>query len=305
MSQLILHHYPMSPFSQKVRSMLGYAGLSWQSVQVREFPPRPHLQALAGGYRKIPVAQIGADIFCDSHLIAEEVAALSARPELRADAGDQAQQDWIRRVDYDLFFACVLAAGNKTLRRKAWDSMSLLDLLRFAVDRLGMGRSSRLPVVGLREARPIVQAHAADIESRLQQDFLFGSTPVHADFSTYHGLWMIHTLAQSSQFKAYPRLLAWLERMQAFGEGQSQPLSIAQALAAARDAEPRALDAGQLEHALLGQMVAIAPDDYGREASRGRLVGVTATRWVLARDTAGLGRVHVHFPRRGFELQPG
>ncbi|HBC20217.1 MAG TPA: glutathione S-transferase family protein, partial [Alcanivorax sp.] len=53
MSDLILHHYALSPFSEKVRAMLGYAGLDWQSVTVREMPPRPMLAPLAGGYRKI------------------------------------------------------------------------------------------------------------------------------------------------------------------------------------------------------------------------------------------------------------
>jgi hypothetical protein len=49
--------------------MLGYADLSWQSCITREMPPRPLLARLAGGYRKIPVAQIGADIFCDSRVL--------------------------------------------------------------------------------------------------------------------------------------------------------------------------------------------------------------------------------------------
>jgi len=36
MSELILHHYTLSPFSEKARAMLGYAGLQWQSVTVAE-----------------------------------------------------------------------------------------------------------------------------------------------------------------------------------------------------------------------------------------------------------------------------
>ena len=82
MQEFILYHYAMSPFSEKVRAMLGYAGLSWQSVIVREMPPRPMLSALAGGYRKVPVAQSGADVFCDSRAIADEIARLSGKPEL-------------------------------------------------------------------------------------------------------------------------------------------------------------------------------------------------------------------------------
>ena len=53
MNDLILHHYAMSPFSEKIRAMLGYAQVNWQSCITREMPPRPLLARLAGGYRKI------------------------------------------------------------------------------------------------------------------------------------------------------------------------------------------------------------------------------------------------------------
>jgi glutathione S-transferase len=35
--------------------------------------PKPDLTALIGGYRKTPVLQIGADIYCDSQLIMREL----------------------------------------------------------------------------------------------------------------------------------------------------------------------------------------------------------------------------------------
>ena len=35
--------------------------------------PKPNLTALTGGYRKTPVLQIGADIYCDSQLIMREL----------------------------------------------------------------------------------------------------------------------------------------------------------------------------------------------------------------------------------------
>jgi len=62
MSDMILYHHALSPYSEKIRAMLGYAGMRWESVIVPEMPPRPQLDRLAGGYRRVPVAQIGADI---------------------------------------------------------------------------------------------------------------------------------------------------------------------------------------------------------------------------------------------------
>ncbi|HEX6591308.1 MAG TPA: glutathione S-transferase family protein [Moraxellaceae bacterium] len=304
MPEFILHNYATSPFSQKVRSMLGYAGLPWRAVTVREFPPRPHLEALAGGYRKVPVAQIGADVFCDSHLIAEEIAALAGKPELVLGNIDVEAQAWVQRVDYDLFFACVFASGNSTLRRKAGETLGTIGLLRLVLDRITARRSRNAPPVSLRQARPIVKAHAADLEQRLTQDFLFGATPNHADFSTFHGLWMIHFLAESSQLKGFPKLVAWLDRMHAFGNGPSQAMAIEESLAVAKHAAPREIAEEYRRDALIGKRVSIEPDDYMLTPTPGVLVGATPTRWILAREHARTGTVHVHFPRKGYVLKP-
>ena len=67
---LILHHYDGSPFAEKVRLMLGYKGLAWRSVQIPVIMPKPDLVALTGGYRKTPVLQVGADVYCDTACIA-------------------------------------------------------------------------------------------------------------------------------------------------------------------------------------------------------------------------------------------
>lgn len=304
MNDLILHHYAMSPFSQKMRSMLGYAALPWQSVIVRESPPRPHLAVLAGGYRKVPLAQDGADVFCDSRIIAEEIAARAGNPGLALAACSAEAQAYVAKVDLDIFFACVLAAGNRTLRRKAWESMSAADLLRFAWDRINLGRTATTRIVSLREARPVVLAHAARVEGMLTQDFLFGPMPNHADFASYHGLWMIRDLAESRLLKGFPRLNAWMDRMRAFGNGRPADLAIDAALALARKATPRAIAAEFRNDPLLGRTVSIAPSDYGQVPSTGVLAGATPTRWILARENEQVGTVHVHFPREGYTLMP-
>jgi hypothetical protein len=199
----------------------------------------------------------------------------------------------------------VFAAGNRTLRRKARESMSVPDLLRFAWDRINLGRTSHMKITGLRDARAIVLAHAAEMEAMLDgRDFLFGATPCHADFSAYHGLWMIHFLAESSLLKPFPRLLAWLTRMQAFGDGRPQPMTIEASLRVAREATPRTVAAEHRGDALVGRDVVVAPDDYALTPTRGVLAGATHTRWIVAREHADVGTVHVHFPRRGFVLRP-
>ena len=73
MTDIILHHYDTSPYSEKVRLGFGLKGLAWASVELPQIMPKPKLTALTGGYRKTPVLQIGADIYCDSQLIMREL----------------------------------------------------------------------------------------------------------------------------------------------------------------------------------------------------------------------------------------
>lgn len=73
MSELILHHYPTSPFAEKARLLLGFKQLSWRSVMIPPVMPKPDLVALTGGYRKTPVLQVGADVYCDTALIARRL----------------------------------------------------------------------------------------------------------------------------------------------------------------------------------------------------------------------------------------
>ena len=300
---LILHHYAMSPFGRKIRSMLGFTGLAWQSAITREMPPRPVLAQLAGGYRKIPVAQIGADVFCDSRTIAAEIARLANRPELALENLDGEAQAWASRADLDMFFPCVLAAGTPAMRRKARESMSLLDMGRFVLDRINMSRKASVKIAGFREARPLVLAHLEQVEARLRQDFLFGTAPTHADFSTYHGLWFIRDLGESPLVNGFPATLAWMDRIAAFGEGVRSEITAQQALDRAAGAEPRPIAPAHQADTHVGQRVTIAPSDYGQVPTAGILAGATEHSWILARDEGRLGTVHVHFPRQGYAMR--
>lgn len=304
MPDLIVHHYALSPFSEKVRAMLGYADLSWQSVTVGDMPPRPLLAPLAGGYRKIPVAQSGADIFCDTRIIAREIAELADKPELVAANLDTPTQDFIARVDLELFLACIISAGNLTLLRKVVKESSWLNLARLLWDRIAMGSKAKVKTPGPKKMKQRVETHLADLETRLEsQPFLFGDHPNAGDFSAYHSLWFQRDLAEQPRFKRFPRVVAWLDRLQAYGQGHSTSISADQALKQAQAATPRVLPSSTRDQALLDKVVRIAPDDYGRTPVEGTLVASTDERWIVARDDNTVGRVHVHFPRQGFVIQ--
>src|SRR6201994_303383 len=101
--EIILHHYDTSPFSEKVRVMLGIKGLSWRSVIQPTIMPKPELIPLTGGYRRIPVLQIGADVYCDSQVILAE---LEARPAVVKGA-DWAVNLWADRLFFQVTVAVV------------------------------------------------------------------------------------------------------------------------------------------------------------------------------------------------------
>ncbi|MGK0259491.1 MAG: glutathione S-transferase, partial [Candidatus Azotimanducaceae bacterium] len=71
---IYLHHYPASLFSEKIRLMLGYLDQTWNSVTIGSIMPRPRLMPLSGGYRRTPVLQIGANVYCDTQIIAKALA---------------------------------------------------------------------------------------------------------------------------------------------------------------------------------------------------------------------------------------
>ena len=108
MPELILHHYDMSPFAEKIRLALGVKGLTWRSVQTPMVLPKPDHFELTGGYRRVPVLQVGADIYCDTHLITRVLDRLQPSPPL-APAGLETVELAVSRWAETSFMMVILA----------------------------------------------------------------------------------------------------------------------------------------------------------------------------------------------------
>ncbi len=283
--------------------MLGYTNTEWLSSNTKEIPPRPKLAPLVGGYRKIPVLQIGSNIFCDTRAITSEIATLTNKPELAMENCDASVQEFVEEVDLHTFFACVSSASSKELRRKTLSSMSLLDSGRLLIDRYQMTRSASIKIANPIAARKIVNSHLDALEDRLTEPFIFGPQPNIADFSAYHGLWFIRELAEKKTITAFPKVNAWMDRMKSFGNGEPANISAEYALRIANNTEPRPIEPDHQQHATIGQVVSIAPSDYGKAPTEGILVGATPTQWIISRKNEHTGTVHVHFPKQGFALE--
>ena len=67
---------------QAIRLAFGRKGLAWRSVQTPMVMPKADHVELTGGYRRVPVLQVGADIYCDTHCIARVLDRVAPSPPL-------------------------------------------------------------------------------------------------------------------------------------------------------------------------------------------------------------------------------
>jgi glutathione S-transferase len=303
MTNINLFHYPISPYSEKVRAMLGYANVSWGSIVTKEMPPRPELVPLAGDYKRIPVLQIDSDVFCDSNLAAEEIALMSNKEELSFEQSSQQQQEYIRRVEGELFFAGVVVANNRTLQKKMFGQMGIWDLTRFVWDRLNMARKSSSPIPRGKEAKKIFLAHVIETEERLVDDFLFGSTPTLADFAAYHPLWLVRDWGEKKFLTEFVRINAWMNRIKDFGHGEEQKITAVEAYEHANISKTRAIPNLYRSSLHIDQAVVITPNDYRQVQTEGILVGDFPNKWVISKENQSTEIVHIHFPKNDFQLR--
>ena len=304
MSELILHHYPMSPFAEKARLMLGYKKLPWRSVTIPPVMPKPDVVALTGGYRKTPILQVGADVYCDTALIARVLEARQPNPTLYP-AGAPLSVALAQWADGMLFGAAVSWAMQPAGATAILGAQPPEVLKAFAADRAAMRANAPRPT--LADATAQLKQHLSLIAAQLQQGgpWLFGAAPSIADFSVGHCLWFIRLARPVAHLlDDYAPIGPWLERLFAIGHAAFVPMDSGEALAVSAGAATHA--ATGVERGLgfeAGQAVTVAATDYGVDPVAGTLVGLSGQEVVLRRSDARAGTVHVHFPRFGFQVR--
>ena len=307
MSDLILHHYPTSPFAEKIRLIFGYKQLAWKSVFIPMIMPKPDLTALTGGYRKTPVLQVGADIYCDTALICDVLEHIGPKPTIYPDAVKGAARIVAQWADSALFTAAMAYNFQPAGVAQVFAGAPVESVQAFVTDRGAMrGGAARMSSA---DAAATYKSYLRRLANMLHgQDFLFGAQPCVADFAAYHPLWFTQerTPALAGILDATPEVKSWMARMQAIGHGTPGKCSAEQALQVAQTATPASLqgEVFQDEHGIaLGSAVVIAADNFGLEPTEGELVAATRTRYTLKRSDERAGTVHVHFPRVGFTLK--
>lgn len=301
---LILHHYDASPYAEKIRLMFGLERMRWHSVLSPEQPPRPHVDPLSGGYRRIPIAQIGADVFCDTFVIAQEVARLAQAPELDPEQATGEAAAILARAEGEVFFAAIGSVSPATLIGTLLRTLGPWGTLKFALDRARMMQDATVKPPRGEAARAVMQSYLEALEGHLTgQDYLAGSSPSIADLAAYHPLWLHVRSRRRPLDERYRQVGRWYERISALGHGQREELAPERAFEAARAARPRPVPATiGASDPRIGRRVSVAPSDYGTVPVVGELVALTPSRCIVARETEPFGTLHVHFPLRGFSL---
>jgi glutathione S-transferase len=302
-SELILHHYDESPFSEKIRLILGFKKLGWKSVTIPSIMPKPDVIALTGGYRRTPFLQIGADVYCDTALMSRVIDAVAPEPPLYPAEATGLYHLVAQWADSALFWAAVPYTLQPANVMHAFRDVTPEQIKAFADDRAAM-------TTGMRRATPIdgtaqLTTYLSWLESMLEagHEFLLGARPCIADFSVAHSIWFVRRVP-APLLAPFPRLVAWHARIVALGHGVCEPLSGEAAIAIAAGASGHA--AARVEPDLgfeAGAAITVAANDYGTDLVAGTLVGLTADEVVLERRDDRAGTVHVHFPRIGYQIR--
>jgi glutathione S-transferase len=303
--EIILHNYPNSPFSEKVRVAFGIKGLSWRSVIQPVIMPKPDLIPLTGGYRKIPVMQIGADIFCDSQIILRELERRFPSPSLSPQnkGAPYGLGFW---ADRQIFQAAVAIIFGEIGDMVPED---------FKKDRAAM--SGSFSSEALKAAVPIMRdqyrAHTQFLEDQLAdgRSFWGGQQPGLADIHAFMNPWFVNSALPHRMKEThgeFPHVQAWYERVKALGHGKSSDMTPKEALAVAKAATSDAKEAADPKDPngrKPGNKVKVAADDYGRDPIAGEIVFSNPHEIAIRRNDPLVGDVVVHFPRAGFVVMDG
>jgi glutathione S-transferase len=306
LDQPILHHFDMSPFSEKIRLIFGRKGVAWRSVAIPMVLPKPDYVALTGGYRRTPSMQIGAEIFCDTLLIADEIERRWPEPTLYPEGRAGHHKALAFWAETNLFWPAARAVTGinaETLPQEFHDDRAaMFGRPPPSLDALAKGAER-----GLEQVRPQVEWVERMLEANGGGNgYLLGAAPGLADIAVYHCLWFLDVLPKKlfGEVTKSAAVRDWMARIAGIGHASRSEMSAEAAIAEAA-AGGNALPAdGPVEDAsfLAGQQVTVTPVDRASPPVTGGLALLTHAQVAVRRRDPRAGEVVVHFPRLGYRV---
>ncbi len=306
--QLILHHYATSPFSEKVRAILSFKDVPWTSVEVPAIMPKPDVVALTGGYRRAPVLQIGAHIYCDSSLIAEMLERLAPSPAIFPPESAGIARFFAQWADSTLFWTAAAYVFQPEGAAAVLGHLSPEEQRAFIADRKAF--RANVPRMSASDATAALLIYLRRFETMLIDGrvWMLGTSASIADFSVYHCLWFIRRAGSlGSIIDDFPYVAGWYERMRRLVQPPHADMTSAAALMHASDEAPQEDPDSEFytdTHGIaLGEQVTITPTDTGCDPVQGELVLAMRDELAIRRYDDRVGELIVHFPRIGFEMK--
>lgn len=305
--EIILHNYPQSPVAEKVRVAFGIKGLSWHNVEIPRIPPKPMLTNLTGGYRRTPVMQIGADIYCDSQCIIRELESRFPTPSFMptADAGLLwCLSRWTDGALFDLAVRIVLGSAGDNLAPEFAQDRGRLYFGEDWAEELKKA-NTELPHLVAQMSGPL-----SWLNDQLSHDkeYLSGDKPAAIDAQMYHIMWFIggRWNGGPSLIAQFPHVQRWMNTVRELGHGTEQTMTAEAALTIASSQQtttPAVVASNDPQGLAVGQKVSITPDVNGGEQSvEGVLRKADTYTIALDRVSDTAGDVCVHFPRIGYRV---
>ncbi|MDA7949431.1 MAG: glutathione S-transferase family protein [Hyphomicrobiaceae bacterium] len=304
MSDIILHHYPQSPVAEKVRVGLGVKQLAWRSVQIPRVPPKPDLMPLTGGYRRTPVMQVGADIYCDSQCILREIDRRHPEPTFYPGGGQGMPWVLSRWSDTILFDQIVRVVLGFSAEEMPSDLLEDRARLYFGPDWDMETVKASLP-----HTLAQIRAQLGWVDERVAhgRDFLLVE-PGLPDVLVYYLVWFLRGRWEGSTefLSEFPALEAWEARMKAIGHGDPTDMTSTEAIEIAKSSDPQTSeneDSRDPQGLMPGMNVSVVPDgDGGDPPVAGIIRTVTRDSIAILREDDRVGQVCVHFPRVGYRV---
>jgi glutathione S-transferase len=302
MTEIILHHFDSSPFAEKVRLALGIKGLAWRSVEIPLVMPKPDLVALTGGYRKTPVMQIGADIYCDTQRIASELERRYPQPTLfpkQSQALSLAFSHWSDAAFFQPGSALSLGTNKDLPEEIVADRSAFFNYLDFT------NLPQQLPHLYSQ-----FRGHLQLLEDMLSdgRSYLTGESPGWMDILAYFPVFMCRGNISNAEtlLGQLHALRAWETRVGEIGYGVKTELDALEAISIAKHSESTTtaeITDDAWPGLAAGDSVTVTPTDYGDIPVAGALLRLTHSEISIARTDPRAGNVVVHFPRLGYRLE--
>ena len=300
MAEIILHQYVNSPFSEKIRKIFAHKKVAWRAVEQPVIMPKPKLIPLTGGYRRIPVLQIGADVYCDTGVIIRKIDELFPEPTLYPNGLEAAAHQINIFADRRMFWSTTPVIFEK---------LAAVVPKEFIEDRSKMMQGADFGAIPAQapDARNQLRAYLDMMDRQLERTtYMLGESFSLADAALYHPVWFLQSEPTSfALVEKCPNLMRWFKRIDAMGHGTMKGMDPDEALKIARESTPAKggeEDRDDPNGLKLGTKVAVTADDYGFDPVVGNVVSSTVYEIAVERDDPALGKIVNHFPKVGFRI---